>query len=330
MQNGRMDEAETHLNEVLKLAHILDSYEDLYTAYGMLAELREAQRRPEEALAASKLMMTYHDSLLAKNNEVRILELANRYKSRQAALQISLLEAEMILTEKTKKDQKRLFFLVIFILGVLSIFLYYRERNRRLLAKELKKVNDMKTRFFTEISHEFRTPLTLIKTPVEHLIDHNKDPNAASDLNLVLRNTNHMLFLVEQLLNISKLDAGKFTIHVQLDDLAQTLRNVCDFFAASAAEKSLAYEWDIVPSGPVWFDPNIVQILMVNLLSNAIKFSPEQGEVRLETRNLGKFYEFSLENDTVRDFTEDELSHIFNRFYTTANKPTKERGSVWL
>jgi signal transduction histidine kinase/DNA-binding response OmpR family regulator len=326
IRNGRTNEAETHLNEVLKLAHILDSHEDLYTAYGMLAELREAQRRPEEALAAGKLMMTYHDSLLAKNNEVRILELANRYKSRQAALQISLLEAEMTLTEKTKKDQKRLFFLVIFILGVLSIFLYYRERNRRLLAKELKKVNDMKTRFFTEISHEFRTPLTLIKSPVEHMIDQNKDPDIASSLNLVLRNTNHMLFLVEQLMNISKLDAGKFTIRVQLDDLAQTLRNVCDFFAASVAEKSLAYEQNIVPSGPVWFDPNIVQILMVNLLSNAIKFSPERGEVRLETRNLGEFYEFSLENDTVRDYTEDELSHMFNRFYTTAKEAYKGTG----
>lgn len=320
MEHGLWEEAAERIDEVLELAHILSSYEQLYIAYGMLARLMEHQGKPSEAIQASRNTMVYHDSLLSQNNEVRILELENRYKSRQFAKQIQLLEAERILTRKTENERRLIFYLVIFILCLLSMFSYYRERNRRQLAAELEKIDKIKSRFFADISHEFRTPLTLIKSPVEHLLENNADPAAATDLNIVLRNTNHMLFLVEQLMNISKLDAGKFTIHIQPDDLARTIRSISDSFVSLASMKSLSYRREIVDSGLVWFDPNIVQILVVNLLSNAMKFSPEKGDVFLRTRMLEDGYEFSLENDTMRDFTDNELSQIFDRFHTTSKE----------
>lgn len=322
----RWEEAESRMDRLLALARLTSSYELLYTAYSMLVQVKEQQKKHRETVQAGKWAMAYRDSLLSQNNEVRILELENRFNIKQAAQQIRLLKAERNLTRKKNKERTNLFFLVIFVFVLLLAFLYFRDRNRRQLTKEMEKINNMKTRFFTDISHEFRTPLTLIKSPVEHLIETNTSPEAETDLGIVLRNTNHMLFLVEQILNISKIDAGKFTIHVQPDDLALTIRTISDYFETFAKEKSISYRRDIAPSGHVWFDPNIIQILTVNLLSNAMKFSPEKGEVILRTRKQGDSYKLSLENETVRDFTADERAHIFNRFYTTSKEAYKGTG----
>ena len=140
-----------------------------------------------------------------------------------------------------------------------------------------------------------------------------------SELNIVLRNANQMLFLVEQLLNISKIDSGKFSIHVQPGDLASHLHTISNSFEYAATQKSIVYTCQIAPSGHVWFDANIIEILIINLLSNAIKFTPEHGNVSLHTLLAGEMYEITLENDTEKEITEGQLKSLFDRFYTTAN-----------
>lgn len=320
IENNRLDEAEPHLTQVILLSYQMSSYDQLYTAYNLLSQLKEKQQKYLEALQSNKQMMAYRDSVLSQNNEIRILELENRYRNKQASQQIRLLETENVLNQKNKREQIRILLFVITVLSVLASVFYYRYRNRRHLASELEKINEIKSRFFTNISHEFRTPLTLIKAPVENILEEKiANERIDNELNIVLRNANQMLFLVEQLLNISKIDSGKFSIHVQPGDLAMNIHTISNSFEYVASRKSIVYNRRIAPSGYVWYDANIIEILVINLLSNAIKFTPEHGRVVLETFKTSDTYEISLENETEKEMTDEQLKSLFDRFYTTAN-----------
>lgn len=320
IETDNLEEARAVLDKILKMAHLISSYESLYLAYDLKTKLEEKQNDYRSAYLAKEKVLAYRDSILSQNNEVRILELENRYRNKESAQQIELLTAGKAFAENTKRNQQRFFILLSLLLIALIVLLYFRYQNRRRMSKELEKVNELKTHFFTNISHEFRTPLTLIKAPVENMIENNKCEKMQEELNIVLRNTNQMLFLVEQLLNFSKIEAGKFKINAQPNDLAMTIANTSASFEYYAVRKKIDYKSDITPSGEVWYDANIVEIICVNLLSNAMKFTPQYGNVVLKTEvSESNSYRISVQNTTEKDFTEKELSHIFDRFNSTAS-----------
>lgn len=320
------EEASALLDEILLLSLQIHSYDNLYNAYILLAKLKSKEQKFKEAFQAKEKVSLYRDSLLQQNSEVRIAELENRYRNKQNAQKIELLTAEKIFVEKTKTNQRNIFFLLSLLLVSIIVLLFSLYYNRRKVSLELEKINEIKSRFFTNISHEFRTPLTLIKAPVENLIENNENEEINEELNIVLRNANRMLFLVEQLLNISKVDAGKFKIKAQQSDLAAIINVIAHAFEHDASRKSIFYQIGIEQSGNVWFDANIVEIILINLLSNAIKFAPENGTVKLTTSLQNDFYSICVINDTNREFSNEELKHIFDRFYTTADKSRSGTG----
>ncbi|NLA63046.1 MAG: tetratricopeptide repeat protein, partial [Bacteroidales bacterium] len=238
---NRTNEAEFHITEILTLAKDINSYDYLQRGYKLLAKLKEKQQQYRLAYEAKEMVALYRDSVLEQNSEVRILELENRFKGKEAAQQIQLLTTEKALTEKNKIEQQRIFFLLILLLSVSIGFLYYRYNSKLKISKELEKINELKSKFFGNVSHEFRTPLTLIKGPLEKWLDKDLPTELDKDARVMLRNSERLLFLVDQLLGLSKVDSGNFKINQQLADLSLALRGIANYFLHIVNEKSINY-----------------------------------------------------------------------------------------
>ena len=312
---GKTNDAEPHVNEILSLANEINLYDYQQKGYKLLAILKQKQGLFRHAFEAKEMGILYRDSVLALNSDVRILELENRYKGKEAAQQILLLTTEKASAEKIKTDQQRIFFLLILLLSVFIGFLYYRYNNKLKVSKELKKINEIKSRFFGNVSHEFRTPLTLIKGPLEKWLDSDLPNDLEKDARIMLRNSERLLFLVDQLLSLSRVDSGNFKINSQYADISLALKGIGNFFLHIANESDFNYQINIEDSGENWVDLHIIEIIVTNLLSNALKFTDEKGDISLIGIKSADEYILKVTNSS-KNLTSEELSKLFDRFYT--------------
>jgi signal transduction histidine kinase/DNA-binding response OmpR family regulator len=214
-------------------------------------------------------------------------------------------------------------------------YVYTRHRNLRrnleLEHNEREKIavmSQMRSQFFANISHEFRTPLTLISGPIEDRIKLEKDPSEQHALNKVLDQTKRMLKLVNELLDLSKLESGRLPLKPKAGDIMQYVQSIAESFNNMAAEKELKYSVDIKPKCVyLEFDPEQVTKLVVNLTANAIKFCPVAGNVSLEFGYDDQLQKFRI--DVYNDgeaIPEGELSMIFDPFYRASNAQTQGSG----
>ncbi len=312
---NRIDDAEFHISEILSLAKDINSYDYQQRGYKLLSKLKEKQQQFRLAYEAKEMAALFRDSVLEQNSAVRILELENRFKGKESAQQIQLLTTEKALAEKNKIEQQRIFFLLILLLSVSIGFLYYRYNIKLKISKELEKINELKSKFFGNVSHEFRTPLTLIKGPLEKWLEKDLPDDLNKDARVMLRNSERLLFLVDQLLGLSKVDSGNFKIKPQHADLSLALRGMANYFLHIVNEKSINYHISVDASGKSWVDLHIVEIIVTNLLSNALKFTEKHGKISLIGEKDKDNYIIKVSNSGSR-LSNEELSKIFDRFYT--------------
>lgn len=313
----QFDKAQIVLNKIFENPLNLTSFEDKNVAFQLMSDLKKNQGDFQAAYQAKEKSIAFRDSTLTQNNEVRVLELENRYKNKQAIEQIKNLTIQKDLLQKTKSAQKWFFILLIATLLFVLGFIYNHYKNRTKISNELKKLNEMKLRFFGNISHELRTPLTLIKGPLDDILYKTKDDNIKSDALLMKRNTDRLLYLVEQILSLSKIDAGKFEIKALQADLKDELNGIAQSFEYMFLEKNINFEINLGESGMVWYDREIIEILLTNLLSNAYKFTPEFGTITLKGDKLNNQYEIRVLN-TSEHISEKNLNVFLERFYSSA------------
>ncbi|GJG87809.1 hybrid sensor histidine kinase/response regulator [Gemmatimonadetes bacterium T265] len=184
-------------------------------------------------------------------------------------------------------------------------------------ALELRSLDRAKTRFFANVSHEFRTPLTLTIAPLEDLRARaGGDAQAERWLDLALRNARRLLRLVNQILDVAKLEAGQMRLAPRPMDLGGFVRGVAGAFESAAERRAITLEVD-TPPGDVLrgaFDPDAVEKILTNLLSNAVKFTPEGGRVTVALARDGDAARLRVA-DTGRGFDADQLAHVFERFW---------------
>jgi signal transduction histidine kinase/ligand-binding sensor domain-containing protein/CheY-like chemotaxis protein len=215
------------------------------------------------------------------------------------------------------------------------------------LNKRVQLINQLKLRFFTNISHEFRTPLTLILGPLDKLISSWKgDKDTQGTLELINRNAQRLLHLINQLMEFRKAETGKLDLKVSQGDMEKFLENIFSSFQHLANQRNITYTYH--RSGlkeKQWFDHEKIENIVYNLLSNAFKFTPENGKISLSVscirKNvLGPEEGKSIKNlaasscleikveDTGIGISQEHINHIFKRFYQV-NSPEslKVRGS---
>jgi len=313
----QFDNAQIVINNIFENPHNLTSFEDKNIAYKLLGNLKKNQGDFQSAYEAREKSIAYRDSTLILNNEMKVLELENRYKNKQAIEQIKNLTLQKELLQKTKNNQKWIF--LTFMAGLLFAlgFVYNQYKSRTKISNELKKLNEMKLRFFGNISHELRTPLTLIKGPLDEILQNTQDENIKSDALLMKRNSDRLTHLVEQILSLSKIDAGKFEIKAMQADLKDELNGIAQSFEYMFLEKNIHFDIDLAASGLVWYDREIVEIVLTNLLSNAYKYTPESGTITLKGHSNSNQYQISVQN-TSEPILEKNLHIFLERFYSNA------------
>ncbi|MBL7857989.1 MAG: response regulator [Cyclobacteriaceae bacterium] len=221
-----------------------------------------------------------------------------------------------------------------FVLYILAIFgallgsrklLVERERMKFRIAHErheaqrMHELDLMKLKFFTNVSHEFRTPLTLILTPLEKLLKETKDPDQAQQFQLIHRNARRLLNLVNQLLDFRKLEVQEIKFVPSEGDIINFIREVVFSFSDLSEKKDIKLEFhSTVTSFETIFDQDKLEKILLNLLSNAFKFTPEHGRVLTEVSIAGNDPDRHIVisvTDTGIGIATDRLDKIFERFF---------------
>ena len=193
-------------------------------------------------------------------------------------------------------------------------------------TEQLRVVDKMKTRLFANISHEFRTPLTLIKGPIEQLEQDPEKKLSVSSVKMIRRNANRLLNLVNQLLDLSKLESGNLELEASEGSVYKCLRAAASSFSSHAAQRNIDYQISIPSNKILWasFDRDKLEKIVYNLLSNAFKFTDDDAVVSI----LVKFSKEQLTIEVVDSgcgIPSDRVPFIFDRFFQVDDSFTKEK-----
>jgi len=255
---------------------------------------------------------------------------------------------------------------LLFVISILIIVIRFYLRRQRLLHKlemeqiqteKLEELDSMKSRFFANISHEFRTPLTLILGPVAKHLPVVKDSALKQDLNIVQRNALRLQRLINQILNLSKIESGKMKLQVREQNIVSLVNGYVQSFESLAKQKKIDLTFKLDEKNiQLFVDKDKVEKILYNLLSNAFKFTGEDGRIevsvgssqssvhsrqsavieksksdkltsgfRLPTSGLpGPWVSLSI-SDTGRGIPPEKLDHIFDRFYQADDSYTRDQ-----
>jgi signal transduction histidine kinase/DNA-binding response OmpR family regulator/ligand-binding sensor domain-containing protein len=212
----------------------------------------------------------------------------------------------------------------VFILAVIiliSRFYLKRQQLRHALEiehlqkEQLTEMDRMKSRFFANISHEFRTPLTLILGPVTRLISKTTDPADLEDLTIMQRNARRLQRLIDQLLGLSRIEASQMKLRTTEMNLVSFVRGYLQSFESAARQKGISVVFNAdLPEIKAYIDMDKMEKVLYNLFSNALKFTPEGGRIEVSVGQLDSWTVISV-SDTGAGISPEHLPFIFDRFY---------------
>lgn len=226
-------------------------------------------------------------------------------------------------------------YLLAFVCMAWGLYRYYRNKRAykhklqqlELQQQQEKRLNEIKLRFFTNISHDLRTPLSLIIGPVEDLEARTTDATSKSMLGMIRRNADLLLSLVNQILDFRRLELGNERMNLVDSDLVPIISVVCESFRLKARKEGINLNFlPMVENLEMQFDKDKIIKVMMNLLSNAFKFSRTGGSitVSVDVKNQNAVIQVA---DTGIGIPDEEKELIFTRFYQSANNNLQAIGS---
>lgn len=223
--------------------------------------------------------------------------------------------------------------LVYVLIACLAVWRYFRYRSHKMQEKlrlqeyiHAQQLTEAKIQFFMNISHEIRTPMTLIVSPLRHLILTDTNPERQRSYKLMERNTERIMSLINQLMDIRKIDKGVMPMNFQPTDICPTVNDVFSLFSGQAAEKRISYTMTAGVNVTAWIDRAGFEKILMNVLSNAFKNTPEGGKVSVSVTCPGDTFIVSIAN-SGRHIPEDRLERIFDRFYQITGGSTTYTGT---
>jgi signal transduction histidine kinase/ligand-binding sensor domain-containing protein len=241
---------------------------------------------------------------------------------------------------------------ILFIIGLLYAWRRYDLKRQglkqqleleQIQTEKLEELDSMKSKFFANISHEFRTPLTLVLGPIDKLKSYIKDKEPKEDLNMMHRNARRLQNLINQLLSLSKLESGKMKLRALEVNIVSLVNRYVQSFESLATQKNIEFKFSSSEANiPLFVDKDKIEKILYNLLSNAFKFTSEGGKIEVSVTLLnppsrgdkaesqvsplegGRGVNISI-CDTGRGIPQDKLYHIFDRFYQADDNYTKDQ-----
>lgn len=314
--------------------------EDIFDSHILLSKIYKEKGDFRKAFHHSEKGMLVKEKLEELNDAVKLEKIQSEHdllvkESEISQLNVDRLKKENLLSAQTNKLQTRRTLIISLsaltvLLGIILFFLYNRSKEARLRealkrkalekekqleqlkAEESKRSFELKNQLFTNISHEFRTPLALIQAPVEKLIERSTQEDK-NDLMLVKRNSEHLLLMVDEILELSLLDSGNAKLTKKPFELNTFIHEVQTNFASLFRQKSVRFEV-LLPTKNYTAVADEYRLKMVvnNLLKNAFQHTPKEGTIRLRVK-AGDSLEFTLFNSG--DWIDEAfLPSIFDRY----------------
>jgi len=326
--------AEKVLIQSEELAKKLDLIEVRHDALLGLSKIDSIQKRFEQSRERLSIAVHLSNYLNKENSKRQMAEMSVKYETAKK-------EKELI-TQQTlvKKQQLIMLGLALFaILVIALIVLIYRQyriikKTSAELSKQkeeidiknqkLHELDELKNRFYTNISHELRTPLTLIVGNLEVLYEReSQDGQDKTIYETMLRHSRRLLDLINQLLDISKLEKGKMRLSLQKGNISQFVTLLASSYSSWAQDKRIIFNYNKIDYNcDGWFDADKLEKVIVNLLSNAFKYTPTHGTVTLTLNKDVDKYSITV-SDTGEGLDNIELSKIWELFYQSETHSNK-------
>ncbi|WP_295673917.1 ATP-binding protein [uncultured Mucilaginibacter sp.] len=248
-------------------------------------------------------------------------------------------EKEQAAAEAKEAAKTRLVIIIAaMVISIFGFLVWNRIRHLRLMDKmrleqmmleKLKAIDKMKEKFFSNITHELRTPLSLIMSPAQFYLEH---PDELKDNNKLLenifKNSGYLLNLINQLLDISKLDAGKMPVAWSRSDFGSFIADFVKTYEDEALKKQIGLHFENTFKGEYLFDEEHWKKIINNLVGNALKFTPANGDVFISVSKIAASAESATIQFTVKDtgigIDENDLPFITDRFYQADNKLSRK------
>lgn len=346
-QTGKLKESGEYARQALELAQKINDKTVLAEAWQLLSDIAEKQGDYKKAHDYYVNHTNARDSIRNKENIYKIANLQAGFETEKKQAEIELLKKE----HRQQAFRRNTIAAGLIALLIIAALIVSRQRlkikqNNQLIninaeltrqsqqleaqTKKLKELDQLKSTFFANISHEFRTPLTLILNSLSDRIASVKttqDKEEQEQLQVMQRNAKRLLNLINQLLDLSKLDAGHMKLLPENIDLNELLSVVHASFSSLSNSKQIHFSLSLPEEKMVCrLDGDKVEKILFNLLSNAFKFTPVGGSIDFKTEIINHTIQVTVQ-DSGRGIPEQELSQVFNRFYQGKQYYADEQGT---
>jgi signal transduction histidine kinase/DNA-binding response OmpR family regulator len=327
---GRFQEAEPLLLKAVEYAKRARHKANIIAIYETLVQMEKARGHYQQAMHYLTIRDQYKDSVFTETKEREFAKMQTLYETAKKNQTIKDLENEQ--SAQRLKQWLLTGGILIILIASSVIYLQQRAHNKKTnallqtqheLNARLQETDQLKSRFFANISHEFRTPLSLIITPVEDELRKNNQltPVIKNLFSQVNRQAHQLLSLVNDLLDLTKLDAKKMELTVKQGNLAHFMQLLTASFDSLAESKKISFQKRInLPVEVVWFDAEKIEKILNNLLINAFKFTPPGKSISIDVAQSKESGNILI---TVADkgigIAAEEQAHIFTSFYQVRN-----------
>lgn len=315
---GQFREARSYLDSTIAIAAKKRLPTQRMDAYQVMSEILEMEGNYKASKEYYIRFISLRDSLTEVQNREQAQEIEARFQSEKKDDAIRILNAENQLRETQQV------YLVVFTLLLIAVagVLYNRYKVKLKANEKLRELDQIKSRFFANISHEFRTPLSLILGPVESMIADTPDGERRENLLLLQRNARRLKLLINQLLDLSRIESGTMELRLEESDIAHTLNVIAGTFSSLAERKGILFNHCVMQSCNGCYDREKVDIIITNLLSNAFKFTQEGGTVTMKcTVEEGRL---TVDvSDSGIGIPQESLPKIFDRFFQVDDSQTR-------
>lgn len=260
------------------------------------------------------------DSLNEVQSIAQVQEIESIYNTEKQEKEIVLLKSQNDLANQLRINQRNILLAILGLTALVGLFFFYLYRNRQKTNYKLQELDRAKSNFFTNVTHEFRTPLTLIQGPIQNQLKRTNITEVdRQHFEMIQRNSNRLLTLVDQMFNISKLETGQLKLNISNKPILPFVSTLADSFNFAIQQKEITYKLDVIPSeAESWFDQDALEKIVVNLFSNALKYTPSKGTI-LAKAELSKDHFYLEVKNTGKGLKPEEQEKLFDRFYQVDN-----------